>query len=57
MIKENYTLDDKIQVEKETENQLNSFMKKLHLEILVLESQNETSSDFEKIYILKMKMR
>ena len=49
MIEETYTSDDKISVEKETENQLNTFMKNLNSENFVSKSQNETDVEFEKI--------
>ena len=44
MIDENFTSEDKLKVDLETENQLNSFIKKLHSE-----SKEENISEFEKI--------
>ena len=44
MINENKTSEDKLKVELETENELNSFMKKLHSG-----SKEENISEFEKI--------
>ena len=44
MINEHFTSEEKLKVDIETENQLNTFMKKLHSK-----SKEENTPDFEKI--------